>query len=389
MKMKNFKPFYSFIGLLAAIVLISSCSEKMYVSNAQRWAQEGTNLDTALKSIEAAKTLEKTKDWPKTYYVSGLVHQAIAKADNEELAEQAGGEPLLQSFEDFKKAYNMEGAGTLQASIDANMINMSNQVLNEAIEAYNANEFEKAYKYFTKTLEIKKMPVFGEAIDTAIMYNAAIAAQRAGNWDGAIKYYKEATKYGYGEATTYILLKEAQLKTGDTTAAVETIKEGFEKYPTNKDMLGTLINYYLLESDNAEEALRYLEVARQQEPENAAYYSAEASIHDKLGNKEKAIELYKKAIELNPDLFEAQYNLGVIFYNDAVEASNEANEIKDNEAYQKARDEANKMFKDALPYIEKAHELQPEERSIMSTLKTLYYRLKMEDKYQEMEEKLK
>jgi len=389
MKMKNVKSFYSFIGLLAAIVLISSCSEKVYVSNAQRWAQEGTNLDTALKSIQAAKTLEKTKDWPKTYYVSGLVHQAIAKSDNEELAKQAGGEPLLQSFDDYKKAYNMEGSGVLQTSIDANLISMSNQVLNTAIEAYNDNNFDKAYKYFTKTLEIKKMPVFGEGIDTAIMYNAAIAAQRAGNLEGAIEYYKKSAKYGYGEATTYILLKEAQMKTGDTTAAVETIKEGFEKYPDNKDMLGTLINYYLLQSDNAEEALRYLEVARKQEPENAAYFSAEASIYDKLGNKEKAVEYYKKAIELNPELFEAQYNLGVIFYNDAVEASNEANEIKDNEEYQKAREEVNKMFEKALPYIEKAHELQPEERSIMTTLKTLYYRLKMEDKYQEIDAKLK
>jgi tetratricopeptide (TPR) repeat protein len=283
----------------------------------------------------------------------------------------------------------MEGAGTLQASIDANLISMSNQVLNEAIEAYNANEFEKAYKYFTKTLEIKKMPVFGEAIDTAIIHNAAISAQRAEDWENAIKYYKESAKYGYGEATTYLLLKEAQMKNGDTTAAGETIKEGFEKYPENKQMLVQLINFYFVETDKPEEALQYIKVAREQDPNNAGYYSAEASVYDRLGEKEKAIEFYKKAIELDPELFEAQYNLGVIYYNDAVEASNKANEVKDNEAYQKARKEANDVFKKALPYIEKAHELQPEERSIMSTLKTLYYRLKMEDKYQEIEEKLK
>lgn len=386
--MKNFKPFYSFIGLLTAIVLISSCNEKMYVSNAIRWAQEGNNLDTALKSVEAAKDLEKTKAWAKTYYASGLVHEAIANSDKDELKKQAGGAPLLQAFDDFKKAYNMEGGAPLQGSIDAKMLSMSNQVLNKAIEAYNENDFESAYKYFVKTLEIKQMPVFGEAIDTAIMYNAAIAAQRYQNWDGAIKYYKEATKYGYGEATTFILLKEAQMKNGDTLGAVETIKNGFEKYPDNKDMLGTLINYYLLEADNPEEALRYIKVAREQEPENAAYYSAEASIYDRLGEKEKAIEFYKKAIDLNSELFEAQYNLGVIYYNDAVEYSNEVNEIKDNEEYLKAKEEANKMFNVALPYIEKAHELQPEERSIMSTLKTLYYRLKMTDKYEAMDKKM-
>ena len=56
--MKNFKPLYLIlIGL--SVILVSSCSEKMYVSNAQRWAQEGTNLDTALKSVEKAKKLAK------------------------------------------------------------------------------------------------------------------------------------------------------------------------------------------------------------------------------------------------------------------------------------------------------------------------------------------
>jgi len=386
--MKNFKPLYLIlIGL--SVILVSSCSEKMYVSNAQRWAQEGTNLDTALKSVEKAKKLEKTKDWAKTYYVSGLVHQAIAKADNEELARQAGGEPLLQSFDDFKKAYNMEGANALQGSIDANLISMSNQVLNEAIEAYNEEKYDKAFEYFVKTLEIKEMPVFGESVDTAIIHNAAISAQRAGKIEDAIKYFKKSAKYGYGGATTYLLIKEAQMKIGDTTEAGKTIKEGFEKYPEDKQMLIQLINFYFVDTDEPSKALEYIQVAREQDPENAAYYSAEGSVYDRIGKKEKAIEFYKKAIELNPELFEAQYNLGVIYYNDAVAASNEANEIKDNQAYQKARKEANEIFKKALPYIEKAHELQPEERSIMSTLKTLYYRLKMEDKYQEIEEKLK
>ena len=41
-----------------------------------------------------------------------------------------------------------------------------------------------------------------------------------------------------------------------------------------------------------------------------------------------------------------------------------------------------------LAAIEKAHEMAPEDRSYMQTLKALYYRFGMDDKYAEISEKL-
>ena len=48
----------------------------------------------------------------------------------------------------------------------------------------------------------------------------------------------------------------------------------------------------------------------------------------------------------------------------------------------------NEVFRKSLPFFEKAHELAPEDRSYIQTLKSLYYRFGMEDKYAEMNEKL-
>ena len=42
------------------------------------------------------------------------------------------------------------------------------------------------------------------------------------------------------------------------------------------------------------------------------------------------------------------------------------------------------VFKKSLPFFEKAHEMAPEERSYIQTLKGLYYRFGMDDKEQEM-----
>ena len=56
----------------------------------------------------------------------------------------------------------------------------------------------------------------------------------------------------------------------------------------------------------------------------------------------------------------------------------------DNKEYKKALDEMNEVFRQSLPFFEKAHEMAPEERSYIQTLKGLYYRFGMEDKENEM-----
>ena len=48
----------------------------------------------------------------------------------------------------------------------------------------------------------------------------------------------------------------------------------------------------------------------------------------------------------------------------------------------------NEVFRKSLPYFEKAHEMAPEERSYMQTLKGLYYRFGMDDKYNKISEEL-
>ncbi len=386
--MKRLKKFYPILIVSAIAVIASSCGgSKTLVSNAQRWAEEGVKLDTAIKALNAAEEAEDTKDWAKTYYVKGLTYTAIAESDNPEFS-NISEYPLFDAFDNFEKAYNMEGGKTYQSSIDLTLVNLSGQVITKAVEAYQAEDYESAFKYFEKSLEIKEMPVFGGEIDTAIIFNTAITAQRIEKYDEAIKYYQKAIKYGYGEGDTYALMADCYKSKGDTEKYVSTLKQGFEKYPGNQSLLGAIINYYLLESEEAEEAFKYLKLAREGDPDNPQFYTAEAHLYDKMGDKEKAKERYKKAIEIDPEFFEAYYNLGVLYFNDGVELTDKANQETDNKKYMVAKQLADEKFEEALPYIEKAHELQPDDKGIMSTLRTLYYRLNMEEKYQEISSKM-
>lgn len=383
MKMK--KLFVTTISVAFAMLMMVSNvnAQKKFVNKAQIWAENGENLDTALKAIQFAETQEKTKDWGKTYYVKGLVYTQIAKSEDSKIKEITE-YPLVEAFENYKKAYTMDGSGAYKAAIDIQFLTLSNSFIQNAIDSYNAKDYENSFLFFAKSLEVKEMPVFKSEIDTAIIFNTAVAAQRIEKYDEAIKYYDKLLGFNYGKGDTYSLLAECYKAKGDSEKYVSTLKTGFEKYPANQALLGGIINYYLLEAENPEEAFKYLEVARNNDPNNPQFFSAEAHLYNKIGELDKAKEKYKTAIEMNPNLFEAQYNIGVIYFNEGVELSDEANLISDNKKYEIAKQKADAKFKESLPYIEKAFELSPDDVMIMQTLKTLYYRLQMNDKYDEI-----
>lgn len=377
------------ISFVCAFLLMVSNAEaqKKYVKKALSWAENGEKLDTALGAVKYAETQEKTKDWGRTYFAKGMVYNAIATTENQQF-KSIEERPGIKAFENFKKAYGMSGVGAYTSTMDMQFIQLANTFIQNAIDAYNAEDFKEALLYFESTLAVKEMEVFEGEIDTAIMFNAGVTAQRIGEYDKAIDYYKKAIEYHYSEGDAISLLAQSYKAKGDDEKYINTLKEGFEKFPSNQALLGGIINYYLLDAENADEAFKYLKVARENDPNNPQFYSAEAHLYDKVGDKEKAKEKYKKAIEMDSDFFEAYYNLGVLYFNEGVELTDKANQITDNAKYQKAKEKADNKFKEALPYIEKSHELKPEDEGIMATLKTLYYRLQMNDKYEEINEKM-
>lgn len=393
MKMKKLFVTTIFVAFAMLMMVSNVEAQKKFVSKAQVWAESGEKLDTALKAVEYAETQEKTKDWAKTYYVKGLVYEAIAKSTNPDYANLCEN-PSVKAFDNFKKSYHMDGSNMFKSSMDMQFITMANSTfIQKAIDAYKAEDFKNALLYFEKILEVKEMDIFEGAIDTTIIYNAAITAQRIQDYDKAIKYYKEVIAYNYGEGETITLLASCYKEKGDTLAYVNTLKQGFERYPSNQAVLGSIINYYLLEAENADEAFKYLALARESDPNNPQFYSAEAHLYDKTGDKETAKAKYLKAIEIDPDFFEAYYNLGVLYFNEGVELTDIANQIKDNKKYEAAKKVADNKFKESLPYIEKSNELNPGDQGIMMTLKTLYYRFKandpeLETKYNDIIKKL-
>lgn len=386
------------ILLLALLISVAGAyAQKGKVASAQT-LKDTQKLDKALEAINEAidpnnEKAAKSIPWAKTWEVRGDIYRAIYQSKDGNIKKLADN-PLQTSLESFKKALELDEKGRNANGVKINLTLLISDFTDQAVNAFNDNNYELALKSFESILDIESMPVMQEAagqaaVDTVIIFNAGLAAYNAEKYDDAIKYYKEAAKYDYNGARTYELIASSYTSKQDTTSALLTLQEGFEKYPENSSILVLMINIYL-NANKVDDAMKYLELAIKQDPENGSFHFAQGSLYDKLGETEKAIKAYEKAIELKEDYFDAYYNLGAIYYNQGVKQVEVANAVPTNQPdkYEAEKSKADDEFKKAIPYMEKASEINAEDTFSLESLKTLYYRLKMMDKFDEVNKKL-
>jgi len=381
---------------LAVVILLAACSPRAKVTSSQTLKDTG-KLEEALTTINeaidpTAEKADKTLEWPRTWEVRGEVYQAVFQSEDANVKKLAD-DPLTEALNSYKKALELDEGGKFANSIKVKLTLLTNDLTNQAVEAFNVEDYPRALRSFEQILDIQELDVIKqdnpEAVDTVIIFNAGLAAYNAENYDKAIEYYKEAAKYGYNEARTYSLIANAYQLKKDTLGALEALQEGFEKYPEDNTVLTSMIQIYL-DMDKTEDAMKYLNMAIQQDPNNPTFHFAQGTLYEKMQNTDKAIEAYDNAIEADDEFFNAYYNMGALYYNKGVQQIEVANAVptSDNAAYEVELKKADVWFQKALPYMERCHELNPDDNMTMESLKNLYYRLKDMDNYNKMLEKL-
>ena len=296
--------------------------------------------------------------------------------------------PLPEAKKSFEKVIELDTEGKNNEELKELLNKLKLQFENEAVYAYNKDNYEGSYHNFKEILKINELKIMEDVVDTVIFYNAGRLARELGKHEEAIELFKIVDSYDYNNPFLYIFLSNSCNEIGDSTSGVEALKTGFKKFPENQNILIELINYYLVKGI-ADEALEYLAIAKEDDPNNISFYFAEGTLYDKLDRFDDAKRSYEYCLELDENYFNAHYNLGVLYYNKAVKLYEEANLINDIQEYEQAKAVADEEVAKALPYIERAHEINPDDVESLRTLKTLYYRLQMDDKYDEVIAKLK
>jgi tetratricopeptide (TPR) repeat protein len=358
-------------SVLLCLVAFSAFSQKKVVRQANSAMKDG-KYNEALQLINQALENPETANDANTWYVKGKIFQSIGES-KDSTVNRLVENPLEKAFDTYKKAIEIDPK--MQKDVNLMLMTLNNSLLNSAIESFNAKRYEKALLDFEYNLDVNAMPVFKGSIDTAVIYNAGLAASNAKQWDKAITYYTKAKEYGYAGSSPYILLKNAYLAKGDSAKAETILQEGFTKYNKDINVIVELVNYYIT-ANQAKKALDYLALAKQSDPNNVTFYFAEGTLYEKMGEYDKALEAYKTSIEKDPKYFNGYYNIGVLYYNKAVKMYDVASNTKDNNEYEKLKKLADQELLKAIPWMEQAHQVDPKEVSTKETLKNLYFRMR-------------
>lgn len=400
--------------ILLSIVLVlgftMSYAQKANVSKAKNKAlMESPDFAGAREAIKPALTDPTTKDLASTWHVAGMIgykeNEAIyAKQVLQQPVDPiVKGKAIMESYNYFMKAYQLDQLPDAKGKVKPKLTKDIKAKIKEYYQvqtnlvAYGAALFEK--KNYTETINvfetylgIPALPFINNELKPdstyyMIKYYTAIAATNAGQNDKAIALYEDLKDDKYEELNVYQLLYEEYTKKKDTVNFVKTLKEGFTKFPQEPWFLQNLINYYIYTAQT-KEALTYLNSAIAKEPKLAQYQYVKGNLDESLGNFDDALKAFEKAIELDPKLADAYAGMGRLYYNKAVKMTDEANDIKDNKLAFAARKKADDVFKQSIPFFVKATEVNPAEREYKKTLKTLYYRLKMDKEFDAIEKEL-
>lgn len=394
------------VGLSAALF-----AQKANVSQAASLTlQEKPDFKAAREAIKPAFNDEKTKNDPKTYFTAGMIgyteNDSYSKLMmlGKEVDQVKKGKAIMEAYDYFLKAYKLDQMPNAKGKVKPKFDKKIKENIKEFYTAqynlvgYGAHLFDKkdykgAFDAFSTFLEIPKLPMMNKELSVKdstyrmIKYFSALAATNMQNHDKAIEMYKDLADDNYETKNVYQLLADEYRTIKDTVNYLATLEQGFKLFNDDPWFLQNIINHYIY-SDKIEEASKYLDAAIAQAPTVAEYYYVKGNVDERLGNNDGARKAFEKALELQPKMASAYAGIGRIIFNQAVELLRAADSIRDNKLYNAEVQKANDIFKQSLPYMEKAVELDPKDTDFKQALKMLYYRLGDNANYEKISKEL-
>ena len=363
------------------------------------------SLATAKTSIDKASANEKTAALPQTYALKAAIYASYAMDDSVETTSApfmaTGAEALKKAVELDTKKENAELTEFAAAALWQTK-------LNYGVKYYKEKDFAKALENFQAYKDYAPT-------DTNGMYYSGIAAKSANNTPAAIENYKKLIASDFKDKDgVYLELSNIYLAQKDTTSALTLMGEAVQKFPKSADLRKAEIEIGL-KANKLQAVLDKLSAAIANDPNNKTlyYYAGLAdaltadAIQKKIAkNKDavavktlqaektdhltKASAMYKKAVELDPNYFDAVLNLGYVALNPAIDTYNAAQQLPQTKQkeFDAALAKAAQQFEAARPYLEKATQLDPKSVDAWTNLKTYYVGVQNAAKATEVTKKL-
>jgi Tfp pilus assembly protein PilF len=339
---------------------------------------------------------------------------------------------LAVAYNDMREYEKKNSKNTYTKDIDESISFFGPTLLNYAVGMGSQKQYKEGAKVLYDIYLMDK-----KNLDN--LYYAASYAVNGGDYDTALAYYDELKKANYsGEGTQYLATSVVSGKEEpfgnkadrDKMVSMKThTKPREEKIPSKRGEIYKNVALIMVEKGKTEEAKAAFADAIKENPndmslkmneanlylklkDNATYKSKVAAILEKdpnnadlvynlgvvameAGQTAEAETFLNRAITIKPDYVNAYMNLAAIKLMGDDKIVSEMNKLttseKDNKRYEVLKKQRTASFNAAMPYLEKAYALDPNNEGVIENLLSVYNFLELMDKpaYKELKAKKK
>ncbi len=364
--------------LIAGMAFVGFDCSSTEMTSAKLYIQQ-KNYDKALDALqkEVAKNPQSAEGYYYLGYVYGEKDQYGQMIDAFDKSLSISNEYKSQ-IEDQKKYFwaNLFNRGV---SLYQKGVNTTNEDSSKVYFDKSINMFEYAAKLEPDSADTYKNLAFvymgARENDKAIE-----PLQKMIKLDKSLDGYKYLGEIYYNKG---ILEKQQYASTHnpqDSTKAIENfnnsikvLEEGRAQYPDSPELLLTLSNAYI-NAGKADVALSSFKSLVEKDPENKYYRYNYGVLLLGKNDFENAAAQFEKAVALDPEYQNAVYNLAVTYvkWGSAINKKAEDSGQMENTEYKE-------KYQQALPYLEKSVELQPDDAPTWELLGKVYTVLGMND----------
>ena len=222
------------------------------------------------------------------------------------------------------------------------------------------------------------IPLFNAAVEfmpdsSQGYFGLGLAELTRGNAVEAIASLRSATRLSPDDESALYYLGRALLAADQGAEAITVLSAATQRFPANAALRADLLNAYA-RTGRAGEALSLYEAALvsptpEEEPTLRFNYG---TVLLQAGRQADAIAQFERSIALRPDNFDAQYNLGAAYQNQAADVNRRANETDDNAENRRLVTQRDVLLNRSLPYFERSRSLGTEPSDGRSACEALF-----------------
>lgn len=379
-------------------------------TNKATFAEADKNLLEAQNEVNQSLNNKTSAAMPLTYAVRAAIYATLSMRDTV----KAKTLPLFNTADStLKVAKQMDTSGENKALIDDAAKNLAQYQLNQGVTEYSAKNYGEAYKAFSYYQTLFPS-------DTTALFYTGLAANANNDYAGALSNFNKLLPLEFSrKPAVYMTISNIYLAQKDTANSLKIASEGIAKYPSNADLRRREIEISLLQGKSGD-VLNKVQAAIAADPKNKALYyyagltysSSGAAVGEDLEKARKnskdqaaitalqtkkddymakASDMYKKALEIDPNYFEASQSIGSTLLSPAIDMFNEANNLPPSKQkeFNVMIAKASAQAEVAKPYLLKAVELNPKSKDALQNLKNYYVVTKDMTKATEITQKIK